>query len=95
VTHVAADAAIVVGGDLGVTTAGAGLKHALAQLFRRIQEQYARRRAEWLAGWLERELLGSLLLELREGADTPRLPAFARAERLVAEMSQSPVAAAS
>ncbi|MBI1902341.1 MAG: GTPase domain-containing protein [Planctomycetia bacterium] len=89
VTHVAADAAIVVGGDLSVTTAGTGLKHALAQLFRRLQAHYAKRRADWLAAWLERELLGSLLVELREGAETSQSQAFVRTKRLLAELAEA------
>ncbi len=86
-THVAADTAIVMGGEAGVSTAGAGLKHAAAQLFRRLQAQFAQQRAAWLATWLERELLGGLLNDLRTGAEIAQRAEFKTTERLLADLA--------
>ena len=46
------------GGEAAVGAAGTGLKHAAGQLFRRLQADHARRRAEQLTEIFERELLG-------------------------------------
>lgn len=56
------------GGEAAVGAAGTGLKHAAGQLFRRLQADHARRRAEQLTAIFERELLGSLLDDLAQGA---------------------------
>lgn len=70
--HLATEAAIAGGvtggGEAVVSATGEGLKHAAARLFQRLQTHYAQMRAEWLAGWLERELLGASIGELRRGA---------------------------
>jgi len=71
---------ITAGGEAVVSTTGEGVRHAAGRLFRRLQALYAQHRAAWLAGWLERELLGGLLTELREGAEVPQHPAFVRVE---------------
>lgn len=86
-SHVAADTAIVVGGEAGMSTAGAGLKHAMAQLFRKLQSRFAQQRAAWLAGWLERELLGDLLRELRAGSEIVRHPDVAEANALLQDLT--------
>lgn len=78
--NVAAEAAIAggitVGGEAVVTATGEGVRQAAGRLFRRLQTRYAQSRAEWLVGWLDRELLGSLLDDLRTGADAARSSAF-------------------
>jgi hypothetical protein len=76
--QLAAEAAITggitVGGEAAISATGEGLKHSAAVLFRRLQNRYAELRARWLAGWLERELLGDLLAELRRGAQLADSP---------------------
>jgi len=78
--NLAAEAAIAggitVGGEAVVTATGEGVRQAAARLFRRLQTSYAESRAAWLAGWLDRELLGGLLADLRRGAEAQRSPAF-------------------
>ncbi len=78
-TNLAAEAAIAGGiaggGEAVVTVTGEGVSQAAARLFRRLQDRYAESRAGWLAEWLERELLGGLLSELRRGAEVPKSPA--------------------
>jgi hypothetical protein len=86
-THLAADVAanvavdaaitggIVGGGEAVVAGAGAGARHALAQLFRDVQSQYVQHRADWLVqqlqGWLQ-----PLSDDLRRGADVGESEAF-------------------
>lgn len=67
------------GGEAAVGAAGSGLKHAAGQLFRRLQADHARRRAEQLTAVFERELLGSLLDELAQGAALAESAAFREA----------------
>ncbi len=78
--NMAAEAAIAggitVSGDAVMTATGEGVRQTAARLFRRLQNSYAESRAAWLAGWLDRELLGGLLADLRRGADAQRSPAF-------------------
>ncbi len=70
--NLAAEAAIAGGitggGEAVVGVAGEGVKQAAARLFRQLQTRYAELRAAWLTSWLERELLGDLLADLRRGA---------------------------
>jgi hypothetical protein len=68
------------GGEALVGSTTEGLRQTSARLFRRLQSQYAQRRAAWLAQWLENELLGGLLGELRQGAGVPASRAFVRVE---------------
>ncbi len=79
--HLATEAVIAGGiaggGEALVSTTGEGVRQAAGRLFLRIQARYAQQRAEWLAAWLERELLGDLLAELRGGAEVPQSAAFA------------------
>jgi hypothetical protein len=72
------------GGEVLVSTTGEGVKQAAARLFSRLQTRYAELRAAWLANWLERELLGDTLTELRHGAEVPQSPAFQQAEKALA-----------
>ena len=67
------------GGEAAVGAAGTGLKHAAGQLFRRLQADHARRRAEQLTAIFELELLGALLDELAQGAALAESPAFREA----------------
>jgi hypothetical protein len=70
-----------------VATTGEGIKQAAAQLFRRLQSHYAQQRAAWLARWLEAELLGDLLSELRQGAEATKHEAFLAAQAAVTALS--------
>ena len=83
-TELAAEAAIAGGiaggGEAVVSTAGEGVRQAAGRLFVRLQAQYAQRRAQWLAAWLESELLGGLLTDLRQGAEVPDSKEFANVE---------------
>jgi hypothetical protein len=79
-TEAAITGGIATGGEALVATTGEGIKQAAAQLFRRLQSHYAQQRARWLAAWLEKELLGSLLQELREGAEVTQHDAFVSAQ---------------
>jgi len=83
-TELAAEAAIAGGiaggGEAVVSTAGEGVRQAAGRLFVRLQARYAQRRAQWLAAWLEDELLGSLLTDLKQGADVPHSPEFTAVE---------------
>jgi hypothetical protein len=75
-TEAAITGGITGGGEALVNTTGESVRRAAARLFRRLQSGYAERRARWLADWLERELLGDLLQELRRGAEAPQTEAF-------------------
>lgn len=89
--HLATEAAITGGvtggGEALVSTTGEGLRHAAGQKFRLLQNQYAERRAGWLAGWLESELLGDLLTDLRRGAEVARSDAFKEVEAALRELA--------
>lgn len=88
--NLAAEAAIAggitVGGDAVMTATGEGVRQTAARLFSRLQNSYAESRAAWLAGWLDRELLGGLLTDLRRGADAQRSPAFRAANAALAAL---------
>jgi hypothetical protein len=73
------------GGEALVGSTTEGLRQTSARLFHRLQSQYAQRRAAWLAQWLENELLGGLLGELRQGAGVPASREFVRVEECLAE----------
>jgi hypothetical protein len=85
-TEAAITGGITGGGELLVNTTGEGVRRTAARLFRRLQTGYAERRAAWLAGWLERELLGNLLSDLKRGAETPQSAAFQEAVAAVAAL---------
>jgi hypothetical protein len=75
--HFAADAALASGiGEAAVSTAGEGVRQSAARLFRRLQVSFAKKRAQWLADFLETQLLGDLLAELRQGADVAESSEF-------------------
>jgi hypothetical protein len=85
--HIAADAAIATGiAEAVVPAAGEGLRQAAARLFRRLQACFAQRRAQWLAGLLEEQLLGDLLAELRQGAAVVERSAYREVEAGMAEL---------
>jgi len=85
--HLATEAAIAGGitggGEAIVSTAGEGVRQAAGRLFLRLQSRYAQQRADWLARWLENELLGGLLADLRRGAELPEGKAFREVEAAV------------
>jgi hypothetical protein len=82
-TEAAITGGITTGGEALVATTGEGIKQAAGQLFRRLQSHYAQQRAAWLASWLETELLGDLLAELRQGAEATQHEAFVAAQAAV------------
>jgi hypothetical protein len=85
--HVAADAAIATGiTEAVVSTSGEGARQAAARLFRRLQTRFAQKRAQWLADFVERQLLGDLLAELRQGAAVPEAIEFKTVEAGMAEL---------
>jgi 50S ribosome-binding GTPase len=88
--NLAAEAAIAGGitggGEAVVGAAGEGVKQAAARLFRQLQTHYAERRADWLTAWLERELLGELLVDLRRGAEAAASEPFREAADAVAAL---------
>ncbi len=79
--HVAADAAIATGiTEVVVSTTGEGARQAAARLFRRLQTRFAEKRAQWLATFVEEQLLGDLLAELQQGAAVPESIEFRNVE---------------
>jgi hypothetical protein len=74
------------GGEALVSSTSEGVRQAAGRLFVRLQARYARQRAAWLAGWLERELLGKLLADLRQGAEIPRGNPFRELEESLAAL---------
>jgi hypothetical protein len=82
--HLATEAAIAGGftggGEAIVSTTSEGVRQAAGRLFTQLQSRYAQQRAAWLANWLERELLGDLLADLRRGAEMPRCATFQEVE---------------
>ena len=76
--QVAADAAIATGiTEAVVTTTGEGARQAAARLFRRLQTRFAQKRAQWLADFVEKQLLGDLLDRIAaggRGAGIDRVP---------------------
>ncbi len=85
-TEAAITGGITSGGEAIVDTTGAGLRRAAAQLFRRLQEEYAATRATWLAEWLERKFLGDLLGDLKRGAETADSETIATANAAIAAL---------
>jgi hypothetical protein len=91
--ELAAEAAIAGGitggGEALVSTTAEGVRQAAGQLFRRLQALYAQQRAGWLANWLNEELLGELLADLRHGAEAPESPEFVAVEESLVELRHS------
>ncbi len=84
----AADAAIASGiGEAAVSTAGEGVRQSAARLFRRLQAGFARKRAQWLADFLENQLLGNLLDELRQGAAVAGSAEFKQVETAISDLN--------
>jgi hypothetical protein len=90
--NLAAEAAIAgsitVGGEAAVSAASEGVGQAAARLFRRLQTRYAESRAAWLSEWLERELVGNLLVDLRRGAEATQAPAFVETNAAIASLRE-------
>jgi hypothetical protein len=76
------------GGEAIVSSTSEGVRQAAGRLFIRLQARYAQQRANWLAGWLEHELLGDVLAELRRGAEVPQHPAFRDAQALAESLAR-------
>ncbi|MBX9791076.1 MAG: GTPase domain-containing protein [Pirellulales bacterium] len=87
-TEAAVTGGVTTGGEALVDATTTGVRRAATRLFTRLQEHYARERAAWLAGWLERELLGPVLADLRRGAELSDSAAFGDFESALAELSQ-------
>jgi hypothetical protein len=97
-TGLATEAAITTGvtggGEAILGTTAESMRLAAGRIFRTLQAGYAQQRAAWLAGWLESEMLGGLLGDLRHGAGVPRqqeyqdvLTALENLEAATAELS--------
>lgn len=71
------------GGEALVSSTTEGVRQAAGRLFIRLQSRYAQQRAAWLAGWLEQELLGAVLEDLRRGAEIPQQAVFQETVTLV------------
>ena len=83
--QVAADAAI---GEVVVAGAGEGARQVAARLFGRLQTLFVQKRAQWLADFVEKQLLGDLLAELRQGAAVPESIEFKKVEAALAELNK-------
>jgi hypothetical protein len=88
--HLATEAAITGGiaggGEAIVSTTSEGVSQAAGRMFLKLQSRYAQQRARWLADWLERELLGGLLGELRQGAEVPQSKAFREVQTAIEQL---------
>lgn len=93
-TEAALTGGITGGGEALVDATSSRVRLAAARLFGRLQNRYAQERAEWLAGWLEKELLGDLLHELEQGAAATQSTAFRDVEQALVELRKPPVLAA-
>lgn len=87
-TELASGAAVAGGGEVLLGTTGEGLRRAAARLFGRLQSRYAQQRAAWLADWLEQELLGETLAELRRGAELSSSAEFTAVQRAIETFAQ-------
>ena len=89
--HLATEAAITGGitggGEALVSTTSEGVRQAAGRLFVRLQSRYTQQCARWLADWLERELLGDLLADLRRGAEVPAGREFQEVEAVLAQLA--------
>ncbi len=75
------------GGEALVSSTTEGVRQAAGRLLVRLQARYARQRAAWLAEWIERELLGGVLDDLRRGAEVARHAAFEEVESLAESLA--------
>ena len=87
-TEAAIAGGITGGGEAMLSTTSEGIRKGAARLFFRLQARYAQQRAAWLADWLQRELLGGLLAELRHGAEVPDSAAFRDVEASLERLRQ-------
>ena len=87
--HVASEVVVAGGGEALVAGGGEGLRQAAARLFRRLQVCFAEKRAGWLADFLETQLLGDLLCELRQGAAVAQSAEFKSVESAIQELEAS------
>lgn len=88
-TEAAITGGITGGGELLVNTTGESVRRTAARLFRRLQVRYAEDRAGWLAAWLERELLGDLLADLRQGAAVVQSDTYRAAKEALVALAQA------
>jgi hypothetical protein len=84
--HVVSEVVVAGGGEAIVAGSGEGVRQAAARLFGRLQARFAQKRAQWLADFLERDLLGNLLTELRQGAAIAESSEFKDVEQAAAEL---------
>ncbi len=75
------------GGEALVSGTTEGVRQAAGRLFVRLQSRYAQQRAAWLAGWIEQELLGGVLEELRRGAEVPEHTVFQEVATLMESLA--------
>lgn len=85
-TEAAIAGGIAGGGEALVSSTSEGVRHAAGRLFTKLQARYAQGRAAWLAQWLDDELLGGLLAELRHGVEVPESDEFRAAETMLAQL---------
>ena len=90
-TEAAITGGITGGGELLVSSTGESVRRTAARLFRRLQVRYAEQRASWLATWLEQELLGGLLTELREGGTVTQSNAYQEVVAALAALERDEV----
>ncbi|MBN1590213.1 MAG: GTPase domain-containing protein, partial [Pirellulales bacterium] len=83
-TEAAIAGGIAGGGEALVSTTSEGVRQAAGRLFTQLQARYAQGRAAWLADWLDNQLLGGLLADLRRGAEVPESDEFRAAENALA-----------
>ncbi len=84
--HVASEVVVAGGGEAIVAGGGEGLRQAAARLLGRLQLRFAQKRAQWLADFLEDQLLGDLLAELRQGAAVAESIEFKEVEAAMAAL---------
>jgi hypothetical protein len=87
-TEAAITGGIAGGGEAIVSTTSEGVSQAAGRMFLKLQSRYAQQRARWLADWLEQELLGGLLGELRQGAEVPQSKEFRDVENAINELNR-------
>jgi hypothetical protein len=87
--HVASEVVVAGGGEALVAGSGEGLRQGAARLFRRLQVRFAEKRAQWLADFLDAQLLGDLLDQLRQGAAVSESAEFKNVESAIEELEES------
>jgi len=91
VVNTALAAGMTGGGEAVLTTSGQTARQTASRLLLSLQTQYVARRQQWLADWLQRELLAPLLSELRRGAQLPQHPAFVQIEQIRQQLLPQPM----